>query len=141
MRAIKGLDSALDVLMQAAEREGHRFVRRLVDDWRAGANRFNRPGELLFGAYVDGRLVAVGGLNRDPYADDARTGRVRHVYVLPEARRSGVGQALLQRIVTEASPAFEVLRLRTTTQEGAAFYAALGFTRTGEADATHRMAL
>ena len=119
--------------------EGHGMIRRLVDDWASGANRFDRPGEVLLGAWLNGRLVGVGGLNRDPYADDDLTGRVRHVFVLPDARRAGVGAALLREIVARAPQAFRVLRLRTVTPDAAAFYAALGFTETSEPEASHRM--
>jgi GNAT superfamily N-acetyltransferase len=126
-------------LAEAAAREKRGMMQRLVDDWGSGANRFEHPGEFFLGAYVEGRLVGVGGLNRDPYVRDGQTGRVRHVYVLPEARRSGVGRALLRQIVAQAPRAFRVLRLRTFTAEGAAFYAALGFTETREPDASHRM--
>ena len=114
-------------------------MHRLVDEWRTGTNRFDQPGEILLGAFTDGRLLGIGGLNRDPYASDARTGRVRHVYVVPQARRSGVGQVLVERIVAEAFRSFERVRLRTMTAEGAAFYAALGFVETDEPDATHRL--
>ena len=38
----------LDVLLADSEREGWRFVRRLVDEWATGSNRFDRPGEALF---------------------------------------------------------------------------------------------
>jgi len=119
--------------------ENRGMVRRLVDDWASGTNRFDRPGELFLGAWFDGRLAGVGGLNRDPYADDDRTGRVRHVFVLPDARRFGVGTALLREIVARAPQTFRVLRLRTFTPEGAAFYAALGFAETGQPEASHRM--
>ena len=117
------------------------MMRRLVDDWSSGANRFDRPGEFLLGAYLGERLAGVGGLNRDPYVFDDLTGRVRHVFVMPDARRSGVGTALLLHIIARAPEPFRVLRLRTFSADGAAFYAALGFVETSEADASHRMVL
>src|SRR5262249_3904959 len=40
-------------LIAEAEEAGVRFVRRLVEEWEGGANRFSRPGEALFAA-VDG---------------------------------------------------------------------------------------
>ena len=52
-----------------AESEAHglRFVRRLTDEWLNGVNRFDRPGEALFAARDGADVVAVGGLNIDPY--------------------------------------------------------------------------
>jgi GNAT superfamily N-acetyltransferase len=76
------------------ERAGSRIVRRLVEEWASGANRFDRPGEVLLGAWLDGQLVGVCGLNVDPYAAQERVGRVRHLYVLSALRRLGVGRRL-----------------------------------------------
>ncbi|HEY6817078.1 MAG TPA: GNAT family N-acetyltransferase [Croceibacterium sp.] len=139
LHSVSGLDPAIGPLAEAAARERHGMMRRLVDDWSSGANRFERPGEVFLGTWLDGRLVGVGGLNRDPYADDDLTGRVRHVFVLPGARRSGVGTALLREIIARAPQTFRVLRLRTFTPDAAAFYAALGFAETSEPEASHRM--
>src|SRR5207249_6785208 len=86
--------SSVGELVAESERLGLRLVRRLADEWATGANRFDRPGEILFGAFIDGRLVGVGGLNIDPYAGDERVGRLRHLYVLSAFRRMGVGRQL-----------------------------------------------
>src|SRR5438876_6602699 len=72
----------LDGLLAESEQAGIRFVRRLVEEWSSGANRFDRPGEALFGARVGGQWVGVCGVNVDPYAAEERVGRVRHLYVL-----------------------------------------------------------
>jgi hypothetical protein len=37
-------------------------MRRMRDDWYAGANRFDRPGEVLFEARVGSRLIGICGL-------------------------------------------------------------------------------
>ena len=85
------------------------LVRRLVDEWRDGSNRFDRPGEAVFGAWVEGRLVGVCGLNIDPYVRDERMGRVRHLYVLTACRRHGVGRLLMARVI-EAACGTSVIR-------------------------------
>lgn len=72
----------IESLLVESRAEGYNFVDRLADDYADDSNRFDKPGEALFGVYADGRLIAVGGLNRDPYLPDANAGRVRHVYVL-----------------------------------------------------------
>ena len=94
----------VDELLSESERAGARFVRRLVDEWANGANRFDRPGEALFGAWIGDRLVGVGGLNVDPYARDERVGRVRHLYVLSDFRRLGVARRLMAQIIAAAAP-------------------------------------
>ncbi|PYM80776.1 MAG: GNAT family N-acetyltransferase, partial [Candidatus Rokuibacteriota bacterium] len=49
-------------LVAESEAQGLRFVRRLAEEWASGANRFDRPGEALFVARDDRRVVGVGGL-------------------------------------------------------------------------------
>jgi hypothetical protein len=57
---LRGLPvDALGALIAESEQAGLRFVRRLVEEWGTGANRFDRSGEALFAAWVDGQLVGV----------------------------------------------------------------------------------
>jgi GNAT superfamily N-acetyltransferase len=131
---------ALAALVADSERAGWRFVRRLADEWAAGANRFDRPGEALFGAWTGVRLVGVCGLNVDPYAADPGVGRVRRLYVLAECRRLGVGRRLVQAVIEAARGRFGLLRLRTENPQAAAFYERLGFRRlAGVPESTHAL--
>lgn len=125
-----------------AEQDGHRMVTRLIADWRDGSNRFERPGESLYVAGLEGEIVGVCGLNVDPYLEEARTGRVRRLYVAVAHRRRAVGSLLVARIVADAWQAFDVLRLRTRNPVAAAFYESHGFTPVAGDDAcTHRRRL
>jgi GNAT superfamily N-acetyltransferase len=128
-------------LLADSEAAGSRIVRRLVDDWTAGANRFDRPGEALFGASMAGRLVGVCGLNIDPYAANPRVGRVRHLYVLTACRRHGVGRQLVVRVIELATGRFDSLGLRTNDLEAARLYEAAGFRARAEGECTHVMDL
>ena len=93
---------------------------------------------MFYLAWVSDALVAVAGLNIDPYAAEKSIGRVRHVYALPAFRRQGIGQALLEEIERAAKPSFRMLRLRTGTPDGDRFYRAMGFERDPSSrDATH----
>lgn len=123
-------------LIEESVSHGLRFLRRLADEWRAGTNRFVRPGEALLAARVAGHLIGVCGLNVDPYACDAHTGRVRHLYVSEGMRRRGVGRALVNEIIDLARPSFDLLRLRTADTGAAAFYETLGFRRVADVDAS-----
>lgn len=129
----------IGILLQASRAERFDFVERLVRDWESGSNRFDRQGEVLLEVRLAARLVAVGGLNVDPYIDDPAVGRVRHVYVLPSARRAGVGSVLVTSLVAHARGRFTRVRLRLGTPSGAPFYEALGFDPTDEAGATHEI--
>jgi len=114
-------------LLADAEATGSRIVRRLVDEWADHTNRFDRPGEALFGAWAGGRLVGVCGLNIDPYAGDDRIGRVRRLYVLTGSRRLGIGRLLVSRVIERAGDRFDSLRLRTNNEHAARLYLGMGF--------------
>ncbi|MEL7240174.1 MAG: GNAT family N-acetyltransferase, partial [Planctomycetota bacterium] len=124
---------ALRPLAAAATDEGHRMVNRLIEEWHEGTNRFNDPGEVLLDAKDVSNIVAVCGLNRDPYASDPRVGRVRRLYVAPTHRRRGIASLLLRAILRQAKSHFDVLHVRTSNPEADHFYRHLGFS-TIEAD-------
>jgi GNAT superfamily N-acetyltransferase len=135
-------DETLGALVAESEGAGLRLVRRLVDDWASGANRFDRPGEAFFVAVQDGHVVGVCGLNVDPYAGAPRVGRVRHLYVLTAHRRGGVGRRLVEAVVEAAGGRFDELRLRTQNPAAARLYERLGFAPCTDATASsHRRRL
>ena len=115
-------------VMPASIREGFKSVRWLRDEWEEGGNRFSEPGEALYVARIEGRLVGVCGVNRDPFVDDARICRLRRLYVLPRFRRMGIGRRLVLRALEDAGTHFGTIRLRTFDSESAKFFVALGFT-------------
>ena len=132
----------LEPLIQESLAQGFDFVERLAAEYAEGSNRFDCPGEALYGVYSGQSLIAVGGLNRDPYLPDGETGRVRHVYVLSAWRRRGAGSLLVRRIVEEARPHYRRLTLRTLNPEADRFYRALGFrTKPPVPHATHHLLL
>lgn len=133
---------AMAPLVAQSEQEGWRFVRRLIDEWAAGTNRFDAPDEALFAAWLDWTLVGVCGLNVDPYADDARIGRVRRLYVLEAFRGRGVGQLLVQAVIRFAHDKFRLLRVRTENAAAGRLYERLGFVPGVDMpDCTHTLVL
>jgi GNAT superfamily N-acetyltransferase len=132
----------LSALLAESEASGYRFVRRLVDEWERGVNRFSRPGEALLAAESGGRVLGVCGLNVDPYLDDPRVGRVRNVYVLAACRGRGIGRRLVGRAISEARGHFDRLRLRGEEAGPARLYESLGFRPcAGMPDCTHILEL
>lgn len=130
--------SRIDELLSAGRREGFLFLERLREEWQNGSNRFNKPGEALFGLSVDGELVAIGGINRQ----DDSTGRLRRFYVLPSSRRRGLGTRLLNHILDHAAGHFRRVVLRTDTDAADRFYLGHGFIRMQDSsDATHEIEL
>ena len=131
------LPSGIEDLRAEAVVEGFRFVDRLIFEWQSGCNRFLQRGEVFVGAFWEAELVAVGGLNRDPYADQDGIGRLRHLYVRRSARHTGAGSAIVRHLLDKAEGAFHSVRLRTETQEAADFYVGLGFQPVHDKTATH----
>ncbi|MFF2754899.1 GNAT family N-acetyltransferase [Psychrobacillus sp. NPDC058041] len=115
-------------LVEESKQDGFRFLERLVNEFENGTNTFTKPGEYLYGVYMDeGKLIAVGGLNRDPYSNNQNIGRLRRFYVAKEYRRSGVGKLLLNEIISDAKNYFEIIVLHTDTEQATKFYSAFGF--------------
>jgi N-acetylglutamate synthase-like GNAT family acetyltransferase len=134
--------TCIEDLAVDAVADGHRMVSVLVEQWKDGTNRFERDGERLYAATCDGTVAGVCGLNIDPYIDDASVGRVRRLYVGVAHRRRHIGSALINRVVADAAPTFERLRLRTHNPVASAFYEAHGFGRVdGDAVCTHERRL
>lgn len=125
------LNFDLNVLIKESEQEGFRFLRRLDEDYKNQTNTFNSLGEGLYGIINnDGVILAIGGLNIDPYTSDQRIGRVRRFYVSRNYRRNGIGRLLLNKIIAEAENHFNILVLHTDTEQGDWFYTSLGFEKT-----------
>ncbi len=123
-----------------AREEGHRFLDRMAADWQAGTNRFDRPGEMVIGAWVGDTLAGVLGRNIDPHSQDPTVGRLRHLYVRRDMRGRGIGAVLARHALADAAAHFRLIRVRMGADNpgAAAMYNALGFTRvTGDPFATH----
>lgn len=119
----------LERLVQESEKEGYRFVARLVNEIKDESNLFNRPGEGLFCVKNDaGSIIAIGGINQSPFDTTSGVGRLRRFYVAEGARREGVGTLLLQSIVEHAKKHFTEITVRTDSSKADAFYRACGFT-------------
>lgn len=141
-RLTRWSEGDLSPLVDACLQEGWRHLERLAEEWRGGAMRFDGLGEGLFVARGDAAVLAIAGVVADPYARKAEVGRLRGMYVLPTARRCGVGAELVRHALASAKPVFRELRSRTTDAGASAFYEALGFERVGHLDgASHRIVL
>ena len=127
----------LHSLIEESTRVGYNFLQRTIDDWNSGANKFDRPGEKLWGLFLGKDLIGVGGLNIDPYSLIPKVGRVRHLYVREAQRRAGYATLIMNKIMEEACHSFTELRLFTDNPVASAFYEKLGFKQTGEYKASH----
>jgi GNAT superfamily N-acetyltransferase len=127
----------IERLQAEAQDEGYDFIQTLVEEWASAKNRFDARGETLCGHLDQGMLVAVGGLNCDPFAGSPDTGRIRRVYVRHAWRNQGIGRALVTALVDEARTHFRCVRLRAENAEAARLYERMGFVPVASPDATH----
>ena len=140
VRAIGPDSPAIRDLADRAADEGFTFLNRTLDEWDAGTNRFDQVGESFYIARRAAVPVGACGINVDPYVDDPNLGRLRHLYVHPDHRRTGIASRLVHLCLATPTP-FTRVRLRTTNSEAARFYQSIGFQPTTEPGATHTMAL
>ncbi|MCY9016630.1 GNAT family N-acetyltransferase [Priestia megaterium] len=129
---LKKIKNLLDVnlmdLVTESKKEGFRFLERLINDYKNGTNNFSKSGEVLYGVFnKEGLLIAIGGINKDPFSTNKRTGRLRRFYVSKEYRRMGVGRSLVTRILKDASENYEIIVLYTDTEDANKFYTSVGF--------------
>ncbi len=136
-RPVTPQDVSFHELAQEARSEGHHFIDRLLGQWADGSNRFDQTGECLLGRFENELLVAVGGLNRDPYTRNQGTGRIRHLYVRLLWRRTGFATELMRELLLRGGPVFERIHLRTDNPAAIRLYAALDFSPTNKRHATH----
>ena len=118
------LPSGFDLLRAEAQAEGYRHLNRLAEEWAAHTARFDRGGEALLAARLDGDLAGIGGLTIDPAIPGAL--RMRRFYVAKSFRRHGIGRALAEKLLAGA----RALRCPVTVNAAAGsepFWALLGF--------------
>ncbi|MEW4264127.1 GNAT family N-acetyltransferase [Priestia megaterium] len=118
-----------DLLIESQE-EGFFFLTKLIVEYKHGQNVFNKTGERLWGVYGEqNELIAVAGLNQDPYSQHTNVGRVRRFYVSAQFRRKGIAKRLLKEIIHYAENYYDSLVLYTDTEEATLFYERTGFKR------------
>jgi len=128
-------------LARDARQDGYRFVQRTIDEWLLRINAFSKDGEILNGILLGDKIIAIGGLNIDPYMDDPSIGRVRHMYVHRDYRENGLSKVLMKKIIKDAKKSFRLLRLSTNNEVAVALYENLGFEKVKVHKATHVLTL
>ncbi|MBS3680863.1 GNAT family N-acetyltransferase [Ornithinibacillus massiliensis] len=131
-----------DLWLQSRNK-GFHFIERLIHEYKSGTNTFHKRGEALYGVFdQDNTLIAIGGVNIDPFSSTPTIGRLRRFYVKKTHRRLGLGSLLVKRIILEATDHFNVLILFTDTERADRFYTSLGFLKSNRyPHSTHYMDL
>ena len=124
-------------LASLASVEGFAFLHRFLAELEGDSVALNSTGEFFLGFVAEGRIIGMGGVTPDPYLNDPLTGRLRHLYVHPDHRRSSVARRLVCELERRAATVYSTLRLRTDNYAAAQFYLRLGYDPIVDATATH----
>jgi GNAT superfamily N-acetyltransferase len=113
-------------LREEADRDGVRNMGLLINEWESGAERFDAPGEALFGAFDGDTLIGIGGVTIEQGADAMR---MRRLYVLGNWRKRGAGRTLAQMMIAKGLESADFLTCNArATPTAAKFWEATGFT-------------
>jgi len=115
----------IETVRYESNKEGYNHINRLIADYNAGENKFDKKGEKLIGFLLDSKIVAVCGLNIEP--TNKRLGRIRRLYVLPKHRRRRIGTELVKYLIRHAQPYFESLVVNVGDLPNNDFYKSIGF--------------
>jgi GNAT superfamily N-acetyltransferase len=129
VRIFDDLPEGFDALRAEAAAEGHGNMDRLAVDWASGAQRFDREGEALLAAFVDGELAGIGGITVEPTATEAAALRMRRLYVARPHRRGGVARTIASALAQEAFGSAAWITVHAGNPGAEAFWEAQGFIR------------
>jgi GNAT superfamily N-acetyltransferase len=118
VRITGALPEGFETLRAQADAEGHRHMSRLAAEWASGETRF----EALLAAFVEGDLVGIGGMTREPAETAEPAIRMRRLYVAPTARRSGVAAALATALLQEALDSVKLVTVHAGNDGAARFW-------------------
>jgi GNAT superfamily N-acetyltransferase len=133
---VDDLPAGFDVLRAEALAEGYRHLERLAADWISHSTRFDREGEALLAAQVNGVLAGIGGLTIEPVVPDAL--RMRRFYVRPPFRRAGVGRKLATTLLEHAVRSGRLVTVNAAPASSG-FWEALGFKPDARDGHTHML--
>ena len=133
-RVIEVLPAGFDALRAEARAEGYLFVERLATDWMSGTMRFDREGDALLAALLNGVLAGIGGLTIEPVVPHAL--RMRRFYIRLAYRRSGIGRMLVTALLERARSTSRLVTVNAGPGS-AAFWESLGFAPDARDGHTH----
>ena len=103
--------------------------------WTARVTDAPSPSQLVFGAFVDGRIVGVAGLQFEVRPRTKHKARLYGMFVLSQFRSRGIGTALVSAVLEAARIAHqtEIVQLSVTESNDAALrlYESCGFVQFG----------
>jgi len=114
-------------LMQRSRDEGIKNMSMLQDNWLSGAERFNKNGAALFGAFFESELIGLGGTTKE-LGYTAPAMRMRRLFVLPHWRRKGVAGLIAHHCMDWGLQSAKTLTCNAQASDAAApFWERMGF--------------
>lgn len=128
---------AIEDLVELSKDEGFNFLSRLVNEWENGKNRFEGEHEKLYKVELNGKIIGIGGINKNPYSEDEKEGRIRRFYIHPNYRKRKIGTRLIRKIIEDYKLKYQKLTLRTDNEIASKFYESIGFKKVESKNSTH----
>jgi GNAT superfamily N-acetyltransferase len=138
VRITTALPDQMDELRAEADAEGVRNQGMLQRDFLIGAERFEKPGEILLACYGGETLVGIGGLTVEP-DQSVRAMRLRRVFIRNAWRKRGIGRVLGEALMRQGFETVDLLTLNAAVPGAPAFWEALGFSRVVHETRSHEM--
>jgi len=131
---VENLPAGFEILRAEALADGHGFIEKLATDWMSHKTRFDREGESLLAALVNGELAGIAGITTEPIVPGAL--RMRRFYVRPVYRRDGIGRKLAMALLVGARR--RGCSVTVNASKGSVpFWESLGFKRDSRDGHTH----
>ncbi len=121
-------NAGLDQILTESKKYGYGMIERLITEWESGMTDFSDENEAYFAYEEHGEILGVGGINEEPYLRIKEYGRMRHLYVLKQWRRKGIGKGIVNATIEFAKDHYNLMTLMTPKDGSAdAFYESIGF--------------
>ena len=130
------LPAGMEELRAEATADGIRNMGLLVSQWLDGTQRYDKPGEAMFGAFEGERLAGIGCVKIETGAAEPAM-RMRRLYVARGARGKGVGRALAVAMIARGFERTALLTCNAVPPGAAEFWDAMGFSRVAAGGWTH----
>jgi GNAT superfamily N-acetyltransferase len=138
VRCVEALPASFGPLQATAKAEGYDFLDRLAGRSRDDAY-LGDVDACVFAMFAGDAVIAIGAQTFDEYDPSPERRRIRHFYVHPDARRSGIGRTLAGALIHEALALAPLVALRATHEVSRAFWEAMGFSPVHHPTRTHEL--
>ncbi|MBD3340546.1 MAG: GNAT family N-acetyltransferase [Candidatus Lokiarchaeota archaeon] len=126
-------EDTIEELIHESENEGYRFLSKMFSQWNSRENQFQKENEKAIIFRENNKVIAIGGINEEPYLKRKDFGRLRGVYVLPSFRRKHVGKEIVKHLIDFGNKYYKAITLRVPDNiEAYPFYESIGFEMTNE---------